>query len=106
MARKLPKGRKPEISDLDALSIIRSGINPERKERAVDWSDLEKLLGTAVKSPPPGSFTKKEFERKFQVSKDSSPRMLQKLVEAGHLETGLFRGANCGNVRYWWQAKK
>lgn len=106
MVSKRQKGRADNIPDLNALAILRSQIKPNRPETEADWGILDELLGNRLSEPPPGAWTRQQFQDRYKMSGNgSSHHFLKKRVEEGILETGMFIiPGKTGETRFYWLA--
>ena len=104
MAGKLQKGRGVEISDVKALQILRSGINPNKKENEVDW-ELIGALAQEHGDPPKGSFTLEEYANHFNTTQARARTRLRHLIDRGQMKTSMFRRDGRLQRFYWTETK-
>ena len=96
MPNKLRKGRDSEISDLAALRILRSAIDPKRPVRDEDWDKAtaaaidkahEMSLRAVGDEIPEGFFTALEYAERKNIPLQTADARLRRLVAEGEFES-------------------
>lgn len=96
-------GRRVDLSSLDALKIIRQGLNDSRPATAFDWDKVERLVGGASQDAPMGSISLKDWMTRYNCKETQGRRKLMSMVTDGIMDTGMFydRSIN-SHTRRWW----
>ncbi len=97
------KKAKPEISNLDALKILRAGLNPKRETSNFDWHLLSGDMAT--KTPPSDGVTVKDVMTKLNMGENAARRILKQKEAQGLLQSGRFSIGPGGAVTFWWAKK-
>ena len=106
MAGKLPKGRKPQIPAVDAMRILRAGLDDKREATEFDWNEIESLLSDCSQDPPEGAVTAQEVCLHFSMGWNTAKSKLEKMVRDGVMESGRFRNRKTQHIsQYYWKKK-